>query len=489
LPESFFSEDIFATYLSWLNNRHKTDHLRLKEYFWNNKDEFHKAFLFLGEINRYSWHDSFEKLDDYETILFIDQEVNPTYLRLIEAVFFPFVRLIAYFCRLERGKKTEGLDVYNTVEEIITTEFSPFTDVYCHIIRNGIAHGDITYLLGEIQYRDRGKVENRFTSDVVKLVDDLLDVCNSMSLAFKTFMFSHLSDGYTLPQQMLLEELQAETDSPFWHIVGCMPSYFASRNQLIIYARPNTRDYWKAHYATFLSGVLAEFFAPGYDRYFFSLRSKQALPGWAAFDGMKLREAREKDIQTIDGYKGVLEDNLVFYRPKRELRGIFRKLDTLLKIFQIHWPLTLSDIRMNLGHPTILARTSEIHLNGCRSVLNGSVVIVADQEPVSKELIKKTCGRIIRAVFADAVKDHSFFYLMRYLPLGFARILVFRRNYRKRKLNNFELGSDLVATIQVKSISRIQVPDICGSSIEIKGKYRIAWNRSWLNQQEKTTDE
>ena len=307
VPEAFFSEEIFLKYYSWLDFRHETNSEQLKEYIQENEDRFHKAFLFLAETNRYDWHDdTFERFDEYETIRFIDQTIHPTYLRLIEAVFQPFAHLIAFFSRMDRGKGTDGLDIFNTVEEIKNTDLSILTNVYKNIVRNGIAHGGITYLQREIRYQDKnGNKENLTNSEIITLVDDLIDVCNGTSLALKVFIFSHFIDGYALPQQILLEELQAETDAPWWHIVGYVPSEIASQNQLIIYARPNSRDYFKIQYSTFVSGVLAEFFAPGYDRYFFSFRSPKAWPGWAAFDGQRLREVRDKNNRTFDDYQGV----------------------------------------------------------------------------------------------------------------------------------------------------------------------------------------
>ena len=107
IPEAFFSEEVFQKYYDWLDLRHKTDSHQLKEYFQENRDRFHKAFLFLAEINRYDWHDTFEKSDEYEMIRFIDQTVHPTYLRLIEAVFQPFAHLVAFFSRMDRGKGTD----------------------------------------------------------------------------------------------------------------------------------------------------------------------------------------------------------------------------------------------------------------------------------------------------------------------------------------------------------------------------------------------
>lgn len=481
MPECFFSEEIFQKYLTWLESQHKSNSLGLKNYLAENEDEFNKAFLFLGEINRYTWHDSFEEIDDYESIRFIDQQIHPVYLRLIEAIFYPFTRLLAFFSRIDRGEGTDGLDIFNAVEEIKNTNFSGLGDLYKNTVRNGIAHGGITYIEKEIRYRDKkGNEEILSNYLIIRLVDDLIDVCNSIALALKIFIFSHLSDGYILPRQILLEQLQAETDTPWWHIVGCAPSRFASQSQLIIYARPNSRDYSKVLYSTFLSGILAEYFAPGYDRYFFSLRSRKALPGWAAFDGRKLLELRNKSSKSLTDYQGALENNLVFYSPKPRLPRFLGMLDTFIQSFRIHWPLVLLGMREELGWPDIRVRMSRIHRAGWGSVLNGAVVIAATRESHGQDLVRTNCGRIIRAVLSDARRDISLMDAARYLPLRYARISIFRQNYRKRRLRSFGLGADLVATVQVKRATRIKTPDIYGSQIETRGRYRIAWNGNWL---------
>lgn len=481
IPECFFSEEIFQQYLSWLESQHKSNSSGIRNSLAENEDEFNKAFLFLGEINRYSWHDSFEEIDDYESIRFIDQQIHSVYLRLIEAIFYPFTNLLAFFSRIDRGKGTDGLDIFNAIEEIKNTNFSGLADLYNNTVRNGIAHGGIAYIEKEIRYRDKYGNEEILSKElIIRLVDDLIDACNSLALAFKIFTLSHLRDGYTIPRQILLEELQAETDTPWWHVVGCTPSRLSSQNQLIIYARPNSRDYNKVAYSTFKSGVLVEYFAPGYDRYFFSLRSQKALPGWAAFDGTKLLELRSKGSKTIADYQGVLEDNLVFYCPKPRLPRFLGILDTYIHIIRIHWPLMLSDIKNIFGRTDIHVRTSEIYRSGWGCGLKGAVVISAVRGPHGQDVIRANCGRIIRAVLLDARKSVSLTDITRYLPLRYARISIFRQNYRKRRLRSFGLGADLVATVQVKRFTRIRAPDIYGSQIEIKGRYRIAWNGKWL---------
>jgi hypothetical protein len=483
IPESIFSEEIFHLYLSWLESQHEINSIRIRDYLVKKEDGLNKAFLFLGEINRYSWHDSFEETDDYERIRFIDQQIHPTYLRLIEAIFYSFTHALAFLSRIDRGKGTEGLDLFNTTEEIKNTGFSGLADLYNNTIRNGIAHGGIAYIEKEIRYRDdKGNEEVLSDNEIIRLVDDLVDACNGTALALKIFLFSHINDGYILPKQMLLEQLQAETDTPWWHIVGCVPSRLASQNQLIVYARPDSRDYYKVLYSTFLSGVLAEYFAPGYHRYFFSLRGPKALPGWAAFDGRRLLEIRNKGTRVLTDYRDALENNLVFYTPKLRLPRFLGKLDTFIQSFRIHWPMVLSDLREKIGRPDICARTSEIYRSGWGYGLKGSVVIPAVREPHGQDLIRANCGRIIRAVLSDARRSISLTDITHYLPLRYARISIFRQNYRKRRLRSFGLGVDLVATVQVKRLAKIRAPDIIGSQIEIKGRYRIAWNGKWIAQ-------
>ncbi len=44
----------------------------------------------------------------------------------------------------------------------------------------------------------------------------------------------------------------------------------------------------------------------------------------------------------------------------------------------------------------------------------------------------------------------------------------------------FGLGPELICTIQLQHIRRIKALDIIGSTIEVSGDWRIAWNRAWI---------
>ncbi len=480
-PEHFYSEKAFQQYFSFVQDELANNSVMLKSSLNQETYRFDKAFLFLNEINREDWHNTYKKSDDYEFMRFCDKTLHPSYIKLIEGALFPFIYLPAQYSRIRRGKSTEGLDIFNCVEELKTSNYADLCKGYDNIVRNGIAHGGTTYRDKEIVYHDkRGNERTLLHSAIVNLIDDLVDICNGCALALKLFHVLNINTGFNIPRQFMIEELQAETDSPWWHIDGCLTSELTGQSQLVIYARPNSRDYNKIQYMTFLSGVLSERFAPGFNRYFFSLRAPMAWPGWAVFDGVKLKRVREKGNVKFEDYKGVLQDDLVFYKTDFKLPRFIGKIDTFWHSFKIHIPLVFEEIRSQLNQALIVVRIATIHRNGWRAVLNGSAVLYPSSETNTQEFVRQSCRKIVRKALKKARSQAKRTNIIRFLPLGYARIALFTKDFRTRKLDSFGLGAELIGTIQIKRIKRIKVPDIMGSTIEMRSSYRIAWNKAWL---------
>ncbi|MDY6970436.1 MAG: hypothetical protein SVR08_17545, partial [Spirochaetota bacterium] len=314
-PEKFYSKEAYSTYNAFLNQCSKTPLIELLN---ENQNEINKSLHLLEEINRYQWHDDIIDNDEYGLLRFCDITLNPTYLKIVEGVFYPLIYIPAFFSRISRGKPTEGLDIYNSVEEIKKSSFSNLCDFYNHTIRNGIAHGGAIYKQNEIIYKGKkGSPETVSVRNLIELIDNFLDLCNGIALSIKEYFLTSLDDALKIPHQIMVEELQAQTEAPWWHIEGCLISEINIKPQLMIYAIPNTKDYFKVQYSAYLTGVLSEQLAPFFDRYFISIRSPKSMPGWAAFDGQKLRKIREKCPTSFNDYEGVCD--LVFYVPKGKL--------------------------------------------------------------------------------------------------------------------------------------------------------------------------
>ena len=358
---------------------------------------------------------------------------------------------------------------------------------YRAIVRNGIAHGGITFLQNAIRYRDKkGNEEVVDIRSIVRLCDDLLDTCNGLSVALKVFYLLSREQGYVPPREWFIEELREETWAPWWRIDGCVESEFAGKSQLIVYVRPNTRHYGKVQWSAMQTGILAEFFAPGYDRYFLSLRSRQAWPGWAAFDGQKLRTLREGGANDLSEFKGVVIDDLIFYVTEPAMPNILGKLDTFISSIRVHAPIALQQIRDNLKIPYIVCRSATIHRNSWGAVLNAVVSIDRVDDGAMADAIRRHRRRIVRSAITQARRERRWNNAA-YLPLGFAQIAVFQRDFRQRRLSGFGTGKDLVCTVRFQRIRRIKSPDIVGSTVEKIGRWRIAWNRAWLERNQEPT--
>jgi hypothetical protein len=479
-PEKFFDHIACSRFLRILNDLSVRNSAALADYFYAHESGLSTAFFFLHEINSLPWHDEIEADGEFQEFLFIDRELHPAYLRLLEAVLFPFVHLTAFFSRTNRGKSTEKLDLFNVVEEVSKFSIPEVKLHYNNTMRNGIAHGGITFGLREVEYRDKKEAVTLDIREVVRAFDDLLDFSNGLALAASIFLLTQPNILYKIPQQLLLNELRAETLSPWWSIESFIAARLTTRTQLIVYARPNTRDFSKAQFYSYLTAVLVEELAPGFDRYFLALRSHAVPNGFAAFDGHKLKQARESGASSYADYSGVLEDNLLFFLPRPKLPRFLGRIDTILQSFATNWPLAVAEFRRRLGMSVICVRRSISHRSGVWAILNASIFLEAVNGEVSAAQVRASCRRIISGASRIARRSHPWWSLVRWLPLGWARVAVFRKDHRKRRLVNYGLGPDLVCTVQVSRLKRIKAPDILGSSIETRGRYRIAWNRTWI---------
>lgn len=481
-PEKFFDRGAFGTYLRWLQVHEQTQPTNLKSYFGRFRSEIDQAFLFLRELNLEEWHDSSLKTGgDYDLIRMVDKHVHPAYLRLVEGVFTPLIRPLAYFSRVHRNKGVEGLDIWSITQELKGQTEDHLLTYYQHTIRNGIAHGGISFLQREIRYRDlRGNEETFATNHVIRNFDNLLDVCNGLAAATKTFFLTTQGQGYIPPRGLMIEALQELVWAPWWTIDGCVDAEIGSRSQLVVYAKPDSRDIRKLAWSTIQSAILSESLAPGYDRYFFSLRSPKPWQGWAAFDGHRLRKLRKAGSGDLSKYQGILEGNGSFFIPIRTIPAILAQIGTLMTSARIAIPIAILKIREDLGRARMFCRNASLHRNSWGAVLTGDIVIDGLDGEEIVGVIRKSCKRLVRVGKRYARKTRRFNRTNR-LPIGYAQVAVFKRDYRKRRLSRFGLAEDLVCTVRLQRIQRIKAPDILGSTIEIKGKWRIAWNKAWLD--------
>jgi len=284
-----------------------------------------------------------------------------------------------------------------------------------------------------------------------------------------------------IPKQVFLEELYEQTEAPWWKVEGCLDSEAAGdKSQLVIFIKPLTRDIEKVRVSSVWTAILAENYAPGYDRYFLSLRSPIAYSGFAAFDGNIILDRRLNKVHDFDEYAGILENDLIFWVPFIKTPYILNKIYNYFLAFKLQLLIKKYANIFDQG-VEIHIRNARIHLNGWRVVLQADVVFES-REKINCSYVKINGSRILSKSIKEARKRRKWHSLIRYLPLGFARISLFSGDHRCRVLKNYGLRKELIGTMQKQSIKRIQSPDIYGSSIEYDGKIKYAWNKAWIEE-------
>lgn len=481
-PERFYTREVEQAArlrLDQIRSAHAHD---LDAYFERHQQRIDHALRFIAEANRHGWHEELEAENDHLQALLIDRDLHPTYLRLIEGALTPLTHLFAHFSRVERGKGTDGLDIYSIHQELQGGPMEVAVQSYNNTVRNGVAHGGVVFEDHDFRYTDKkGNVETLRPREIVRLLDDLVDDCNGLALAYRRHT---LGAGKPILRQHVFEELQAITNTPWWTVEGCIPSVaLGDREQLNLFVRVSTSDAEKVRFSAIQTAIVAESLMPGMDRYFLSFHGRKGLPGFSAFKGPELRTSRMNPDSKLEELSDAVEQ-APFFSPYRKLPRIFHRAETMTLAANAAW-LSYQERALNQQDSCrLVVRETKGHRNAWGLVVNAQVVFRAVGEPEPHALtaaVRDNPGAIIRAAVMEARRARLSSW-ERALPVAFAQVAVFKRDYRRRRLRDFGLGEDLVCTVRFQRMSRIRSPDISGSAVEMIGPHRVAWNRAWMQE-------
>lgn len=348
VPQKFYSKVAYKKYLQFLEEIKSKEPSLLASILNEFEPLLSISNKILTEINNEQIHDILLPSEHNDLISFIDKKIHYNLLKLYETPFFHLSHILSKYSWIKQKKGTEGLDLFNSVKELTKLGFGFIEPVYLHNVRNGIAHGKIVYTDLNIIYIDKkGNIEEIEIRRIIEIFDRLLDISNGFCLAFKVFCFTNPEYlemfNISIPQSILIEELQAKANAPAWTITNCLESIaLHDRKQLMIYIKNDNWDFNKVRWYSFSTAYWAERLTKCYDRIFFSFHSIHGKPsptGWAAFNAEKMRKLRENNKTEIGNYFDVLEENLLFFTPKIRFPRFVYKLGTLWNIIRTNFPI------------------------------------------------------------------------------------------------------------------------------------------------------
>lgn len=493
-PQKFYSREAFKQYLTFLDSVKQTDPKLLADLLIEAETSLSISNRILTEINDKPIHDVFLPKETNDLINFIDKEIHYNVLKVYETPFFHLSKIVAKYHWIKAKKGTDGLDLYNSVAQLKKKGFSFVDRFYLHEVRNGIAHGKIIFTDMDITYIDKkGGNEKVPIRKIIDTLDGILDITNGFCLAFKVFSLTNPdffeTYGIQIPQSILLEELQAKANGPAWTIINCLESIaIHDKKQLMIYVKNDNWDYSKVYWYSLTTAMWAEALTKSYDRIFLSLNSihnQHSPTGWAAYDATKFKQLREVNEKSFEAYKGILEGDLLFFIPKLKFPKFIYKLGTYRSIIKSIFPLYWRRyIDTNFPNPFFI-RETQIHSKKKYTVVQDpSVIIKPNFQTDIEGLIRINRKRIVNLAIKFSRSQCSRLSLIRYLPVKHIRVFIYLTDKRVRNLRNSGLTSDLVATIEVNTTKHIKTIDILDGIPEQIGKFRIVWNKRWVDKKQ-----
>lgn len=486
-PQKYYCKDSYMRFLAILETYRTQSPNLLANVLKELETYLSLANRILTEVNDNKSHEQLLPSEESECIEFVDKNIHYEILKLYETPLYCFSKIIASCAWIDNGKGLEGLDLFNAVKQLSELGFKSLNEVYIHGVRNAIAHGKISFTDHKIIYTDKKGVTELSPRDIVRIFDRALDIVNGFCSAFKVFLFTNSNFIYSynipIPQSVLLGELQAKANAPAWEINNFIESTIGDKKQLNIYVKNNNWDYRKVHQYSFTTAVWAENLTKSYDRFFFSMNSihnKLSPTSWAAYDGVKLKLLRERNEKRFEEFRGVLENDSIFFSPKIKFPLFIYKLGSFYSIISNTMPIAWRDY-LNTYFPSYFRlRYTTIHAKkGFTVIADPGVVINPDYIGSVEELIRDKKKQIVKQAIKYSKKQCRILSLEKLLPVKYIRVFIFDSDKRVRNLKNSGLGPTLIASIEVNTTRKIKTIDIFGGIPEQIGKYRIVWNTKW----------
>ncbi|GAF04652.1 hypothetical protein [Saccharicrinis fermentans] len=485
-PNKYYSKKAEIEYTRFLS---KLSASESKKILGENRGIIDQSIRVIEEINSLNIHNIAIPKDELDILEFIDKNIHYNYLRLLENGFYTLILLPSIYSRTSRSKSISGLDIFNCVEELANTDFGFISEFYNNNIRNGIAHGKIEIINNEFKYIDKkGNATSIPFKQIIKMFDRLLDCLNGFVLSLGLYFLSsskpNLSLNDYIPQSLLFEELKYQINGPAWEAITSFDSRnINNKRQLNLYIKNDFLDYNKVQFNIFRTAVLTEKFTTGYNRIFIGLKSKNSkskIDGFAGFNTDKLCQLRKHESSQIEDYKGVMEDNLLFFIPKWKLPKLFYKIGTYRMILKSSLGSYLESIQSHKLSNRYRYKESSSHSKG-RYLISPRVSYYINGK-VDNEDIKSNAQNIIRLAKKHSKSSYKKFSFKRFLRVRYTRVFIYTTDARVREFINRGLPPSLVCVINMNQTKTIKAPLTYGK-VESCKNYEIIWNENYNNNE------
>jgi hypothetical protein len=259
-----------------------------------------------------------EKIFDFENVW------HPEYQRYCEHVFNHLIRIPLSVLGTLKNKNYQNPALSTRVDILDANGLSILAEGFNAIIRNAISHGSITFNQFNIIYTDNGSTETLTASSFSLLFDSLVDTCHAILVALLLFICDHQTLIITaglrnLPLGLRFIFIDAFASHEGTQLLSMIESVvLQNKRQLNIVCKIATRSRnVQMLEALNICWTICSFGGDTYDRFGVSFQCMTLSNPFIFIDGLRLREAINKDAIVDSNLSSVIEnDRLWFTVPK-----------------------------------------------------------------------------------------------------------------------------------------------------------------------------
>lgn len=491
IPQKYYCKEAFNDFYNFLNNSKIKRTKKLAQLLKEREDNLSMAINNLETINNLDIHNNILP-KEHDLSLFINQNIHFNLLKLWESPFYEFVYLVAFISREERCKPTEGLDLFNAVEELkvlpIELNFlKKYESLYNNIIRNGIGHGKVDFLEGRTNYSDkRGNSVDKSNDLIITIFDDLVDIVNGFCFALSVFYLTNdkflNKNKINIPNAIMLKELIVGATAPKWQIKACLDSTVQDKKYLNIFIETGFRDLTTLRLNIFHTGVLAAELTNKYNT--ISLHLKNGLSGLAMFNADKIRyiSISTKNPDLIDYVDAYLKDSELLFFMRLKSWKLIQKISTWIYVVKMLFPLYFKHFYKKFRRKFEVISTY-IHLKKWYSVVEAKIVLDTTKIEDAKDFVKLNYKSIINEAVREAKQNKNLFTKLRLFPAKFVTVLIYTENVRVREWRNSKTKYKQICSLRLNNTKNIKIPVAFPNHTDLLGNYTILWN-SYLEELE-----
>jgi hypothetical protein len=418
-------------------------------------------------------------IEDFENIW------QSEYIKYCEQVYNHIIKIPLGILEKPKNKDYLSLQLSQRAKKLDEFGYHSLTSGFDSIVRNAISHGGIEYGHNNIHYFDKRDKKEIYAPDLVSLLDDLVDICNSIIIAIVVFVVENqVSIEKSGIENLPLGIKFLLVDGFASHNGLRLMSFIESGNdmqQLNINLIINTTARG-VHQLEALQAAWATCFFGGknYNRFLVNIDCKMPVQPLVIIKGKELQAAIENNSAINEVVPKLFESSLLWYDASK-----FRlKLYTLLCSLKTNWEIHRRQFRLEMINKGAFIPFLHYKLNFIKNTslklfrrVEAYIVLDVTKEIAEADLIKiikSAIGRLRRMLIKR--KDIHGEFGLRGFPFG-GIVRVYASYQRVRKLFSYTWqDEELVAIAEFSNNWDKSPPFFTKQADRMLNRIRIKYN-------------